>query len=263
MALHQSLADLAELAPRCESRATARGILEEASDVLRNAVAHRDNETELSAWLSRIIDDLVRSPAISSPVRLTGAVATGDMTPTTRVAWLGEDSALEELLTSAGLRAGAVSESVATRADAGLPIGNGGEDALFAEAMSQRPPALQLVNGLPDRDVLVDVHATLISPIAAIARWAAPAPRPTPDRLAIGQERELLSPGDAQSLVLAWGTAQSLAWRNWLDKVDDHPLRLGDLPPLDRTAYGSACRMVAEVVESLGARHTARTNAVQ
>ena len=47
MALHQSLLDLSELAPHCQSRATARGLLAEAQDILRNAVAHQDNEIEL------------------------------------------------------------------------------------------------------------------------------------------------------------------------------------------------------------------------
>ncbi|WP_347305700.1 hypothetical protein [Corynebacterium sp. SA-MJD20WY100] len=253
MALHPSLVDLGELAARCESPAAARGILAEAQDLVRNAVDHREDEVALAAWFSRVLADVLRSPGLDSPVRLTGAAATGDAVPTTTIYWLGEDSDLEELFASVGLKATTGKDSAANRVDAGLPVGTGGEEQLLEEALAQRPQPLRVVDGLPDRDVLVDVRAHLLSPIAAIARWAAPAPRPTPDRIAIGHERELLTSSQRDALTQAWETGLALELRNWRDHVDGHPLRLGDLPPLDRTAYGAACRMVAAVFDGLQA----------
>ena len=79
--LHSSLRELALQANRCESTAAARGILSEAQELLRNALRHRESVTELTAWFSRLVSDVVRSPAIASPVRLTGAVSRGDAIP--------------------------------------------------------------------------------------------------------------------------------------------------------------------------------------
>ncbi|WP_236251941.1 hypothetical protein [Corynebacterium striatum] len=210
MPLHQSLADLSELAAHCQSPATARGLLAEAQDLLRNSLDHRADELELAAWFSRVITDIVRSPGVSSPVRLSGPAARGDALPSMVVTWLGDDSELESIISDAGLKGSSVAESTASRADAGLPLGAGSEAELLSAALDQRPPALRLVDGLPDRNAPVDVQAGLLAPIAAIARWAAPAPRPTPDRLAIGVERELLEASEAEALSLSW--AQALHW---------------------------------------------------
>lgn len=254
MALHQSLLDLTELAPRCQSAEMARGLLEESQQLLRNALMHNADETELAAWFSRLITDIVRSPGVASQARLTGAVARGDGIPSLAVEWIGEDAELEKLLASAGLEAHPVEEDIATRADAGLPLGHGGEDALLQEALKQRPPSLQLQDGLPDRNAEVSIKDMLLSPVIAIARWAAPAPRPTADRLAIGVERELLSKAEADALTLCWETGLALELRKWHSGVDDHPSTLSDLPPLDRTAYGSACRTVSETFAAITQR---------
>ncbi|MEK0145668.1 putative nucleotidyltransferase substrate binding domain-containing protein [Corynebacterium yonathiae] len=254
MVLHQSLLDLSELAPHCQSRATARGLLAEAQDILRNAVAHQDDEIELAHWYSRLITDIVRSPGVNSPVRLTGAAARGDQLPSMPVEWIGQDADLLEVFSDVGLRAQESADSIAARVDASLPLGNGSEQALLEEALAQRPPALKMVDGLPDRDADVDIKATLLSPIAAIARWAAPGPRPTVDRLAIGVERDLLSAADAESLDLAWRTGYALELRRWYERVSEHSTTLRDLPPLDRTAYGSACRIVSATFESIARR---------
>lgn len=251
MALHQSLLDLSELASHCQSRATARGLLAESQDILRNAVAHQDNEIELAHWYSHLLVDIVRSPGVNSPVRLTGAAARGDQLPSMPVEWIGQDSDLQEVFSDVGLQAHEAADSIASRVDAGLPLGNGGEQALLEEALTKRPPTLKMVDGLPDRDAAVDIKATLLSPIAAIARWAAPGPRPTVDRLAIGVERAVLTATDAESLDLAWRTGYALELRRWYERVSDRPATLRDLPPLDRTAYGSACRIVSAVFESI------------
>ena len=122
MALHQSLLDLSELAPHCQSRATARGLLAEAQDILRNAVAHQDNEIELAHWYSRLITDIVRSPGVNSPVRLSGAAARGDQLPSMPVEWMGDDADLQDVFADVGLQAHAAADSIAARVDAGLPL---------------------------------------------------------------------------------------------------------------------------------------------
>lgn len=255
MPLHESLTDLSELATHCHSPAHARGLLEEAQDLLRNATAHRGDGVELAAWFSRVVTDIVRSPGLASPVRLTGAAARGDLLPSLPITWLGTDEQLEQIITEAGLSCGAVQDLASTRADAGLPLGAGGEEELYAEAVSQRPAPLKLVDGLPDRSADVSIRLSLLAPVSAIARWAAPAPRPTPDRLAIGVERELLTSAEAEGLSLAWGTGIALELGRWYEGVDQHSVMLADLPPLDRTAYGSACRTVSAAIESIVARH--------
>lgn len=255
MPLHESLTDLSELATHCQSPAHARGLLEEAQDLVRNATAHRGDGVELAAWFSRVVTDIVRSPGLASPVRLTGAAARGDLLPSLPITWLGTDEQLEKVITEAGLTCGAVQDCASTRADAGLPLGSGGEEELYAEAVSQRPAPLKLVDGLPDRLADVSIHFSLLAPISAIARWAAPAPRPTQDRLAIGVERELLTTAEAEGLSLAWGTGIALELGRWYEGVVQHSVVLGDLPPLDRTAYGSACRTVSAAFESIMIRH--------
>ena len=255
MSLHESLTDLSELAAHCHSPAHARGLLEEAQDLIRNAAAHRADGVELAAWFARVVTDLVRSPGLCSLVRLTGPAARGDLLPSMRITWLGEDPQLEQVIADAGLNCAAVEASAATRADAGLPLGAGGEEDLYTDALAKRPAPLKLIDGLPDRSADVAIRPTLLAPVSAIARWAAPAPRPTPDRLAIGVERELLTASEAEGLSLAWGTGVALELGRWYEGVDKHGVVLGDLPPLDRTAYGSACRTVSATVESIVARH--------
>ena len=92
-------------------------------------------------------------------------------------------------------------------------------------------------------------------PIAAIARWAAPDPRPTVDRLAIGHERGMLTTEAAETLDLAWRTGYSVEMLRWFDNVHGHESTLQDLPPLQRTAYGTACRMVSATFESISRRN--------
>lgn len=254
MALHQSLVDLGQQAPRCDRVATARGVLAEAQELLRNAVFHDADEVELASWFSRLVVDVAHSPAVSTPAVITGAFATGDGLPTTTVRYLGQDEHLAELFDAVGLNHSSATDSLAARVDAGLAWDEHDEQALLAEALKQRPPKLELINGLPDRNSPVNVGRYLASPIAAIARWSAPAPRPTPDRLAIGGERGLLSPFEVDTLTLAWVTGLALELRSWVEHVNHTESSLGDLPPIARTAYGSACRSVAETLASLAAR---------
>ncbi|APT93762.1 hypothetical protein CPHO_08840 [Corynebacterium phocae] len=260
MALHQSLLDLGEQAARCSTTATAKGVLAEATDLIRNALFHREQETALSAWYSRLLSDVVRSPALAphtGEVRLTGSVALGDASPTATVRWLGSSPELEELLSAVGIKGEQAKDSLPHRVDSGLPVGIDGEKQLFRAALEQRPPAVQISNGLPDPTQAVDFKAFLLLPIQSLARWAAPSPRPTPDRLAIGLERELLTPEEFESLNQAWKTGLALDYRNWLDGVDvySRELQVRDLAALDRTAYGAACWMVAGAFDSIKVRH--------
>ena len=264
--LHSSLRELAAQANRCDSIAAARGILSEAQELLRNALRHRENETELAAWFSRIISDVVRSPAVASQVRLTGAVSRGDSIPSMPITWLGHDEQLLELLESVGLKGRAAEDDIlAWRVDAGYPVGIGGEQQLLDEALALRPPALEVVNGLPDPDSVVDIESFLLAPTAGIARWAAPSPRPTLDRLEIAVERQLLTPSESQSLGVAWETGVSIAMRRWLENMDGRSTTLSICRRLDRTAYGAACRMVAGTLAAIAARHAedASTNSVE
>ncbi|WP_165242023.1 hypothetical protein [Corynebacterium lizhenjunii] len=252
MALHPSLLALSEVALHCDSRAAARGIVAESQQMLRNAVEHREDEEALAAWFSRLVCDLVRCPAVDSQVRLTGAVATGDALPTSPIRWLGEDPELAQFLTEVGLYGDPVALTPEYAADAGLVSAHAPGLEI---ALNQRPPHMQMVYGLPDRAAVVDIQGHLLSPIRAIARWAAPAPRQVADRLAIGRERELLTAAEADALSQAWATGLALELRNWHTHVTSADLCWDDLTALDRTAYGAASRMVAQVCDSLGARH--------
>ena len=113
MALHPSLVELAEEAGRCESLPAARGILAESHELARNALHHRADAQELAAWYSRVVHGVVYSPAIDSPVRLTGPIARGDGLPGLPVDYLGPANAeLNELLTSAGVEPRAVEDAL-------------------------------------------------------------------------------------------------------------------------------------------------------
>src|SRR5699024_11731135 len=107
----------------------------------RHALRHRESETVLTAVFSRLGRAVVRSPAISSSVRLTGAVSRGDAIPSMPITWLGEDNQLLEPLESVGLQGRQAEEDIlAWRVDAGYPVGIGGEQQLLEEALSLRPP---------------------------------------------------------------------------------------------------------------------------
>ncbi|MDO5032673.1 hypothetical protein [Corynebacterium sp.] len=257
MALHESLTDLSELAAHCQSPATARGLLAESQDLVRNAYAHRTNELELASWFSRVVTDIVRSHGLGSPVRLTGAAARGDLLPSMPITWLGKDPELEALLEDVNLDGHSVAEDPTTRADAGLAVSAEDTAALLEAALALRPHTLSLVDGLPDPQAEADVHRTLLAPIAAIARWACPESQSTVDRLAIGVARELLAEDEAEALQLAWATGLALELAQWNEGMAAQATTLGSLPPLYRSAYGSACRSVSAVCGALAARHAA------
>ncbi|WP_156227146.1 putative nucleotidyltransferase substrate binding domain-containing protein [Corynebacterium comes] len=265
--LHPSLRDLAEQAPLSTTTATARGVLVEAQQLLRNALEHRTPETLLTGWFSDLVLATLDCPAVvgklSSPVTPTGPFARGDALPTSAVTWFAEADAdttdLKDLLTSAGLSVGGPPtdevELLAARVDAHLITPATPPAELLRLAVSHRPPALRALVGLPAPDVAVDVTASLLRPIADVARWAAPGERSTLERLAAGHNSGLLTEDEAEALSQAWETGVALQFRRWVDRVDSQPTTLGDLPALHRSAYGAAARQVSGVLRSLAGRH--------
>lgn len=263
--LHSSLVELGQMAQRCDSVAAARGIAAEAQELARNAVRHRTEEVRLALWFSRLITDLAASPALSPltrDIRFTGAIARGDGLPSLPIMWFGSAPDFAQLLTHVGLKVAPAPNTPVFLVDASLPLPadphptstESLDNTLLQCALASRPPTLHLVDGLPDREAEVNVEQNLLDPVAAIARWVAPAPRPTLDRLAIGRERELLTSGELEALTLAWQTGLALELRHWVDHVGAQPVSLSHLPPLDRTAYGSACRSVSETLAGIAAR---------
>lgn len=265
--LHPSLRDLAEQAPLSTTTATARGVLVEAQQLLRNALEHRTPESALTVWFSDLVLATLACPAVvgalPSPVTPTGPFARGDALPTSAVTWFAEPGAdttgLADLLTSADLAVGVPPADdaglLAARVDAHLLTPTSPSDELLHLAVSHRPPAFRALAGLPDPDMPVDVTSSLLRPIADIARWAAPGQRSTPERLEAGHDRGLLTEDEVQALSQAWETALALQFRRWADRVDSQPAALGDLPALHRSAYGAAARQVAGVLRALAGRH--------
>lgn len=208
--LHTSLLELAEQAPLCQQPATARGVLAEAQDLLRNAVDHGENPETLIIWFSQLVRDVLHSPAArelsgGAQLILTGAVGRRDALPYSPVKWLTvgaghEDTKpLANLISGVGLLpdetdfgtkartesewqgliTGCSSEEMAVFADAGTffldsVIALDDHSPLLVDAINHRPPAaVRTESGLPDRDVAVDVRSDLLYPVIAIARWAA------------------------------------------------------------------------------------------
>lgn len=263
--LHPSLRDLAEQAPLSTTAATARGVLVEGQQLLRNALEHRTPEAALTVWFSDLVLATLSCPAVvdglASPLTPTGPFARGDALPTSAVSWFADADTDEVagLLTSAGLRVAGPpadgAELLAARVDAHLTAPADPSPELLQLAVSHRPPALRALSGLPDPDMIVDVTSSLLRPVADLARWAAPGGRSTPERLAAGRRSGVLTADEEEALTQAWETALALQFRRWADRVDAQPTALGDMPALHRSAYGAAARQVSGVLRSLAGRH--------
>ena len=261
--LHQSLTELAQQASQSTSPAVARGVLAEAQDLLRNALDHRAPENELTTWFSSVVADTLTSPAgraLDPTLVPTGAVARGDATPATAVQWLSDDgSEVADLVISVGLDVGEIhpvaSAPDALRIDAALDTPDAPSPSLLADALTHRPPALQLHQGLPDRATPVDITAHLLTPAVDVARWADPRQARTLDRLTGGVTNGSLTEDEASALTQAWETGIALQLRRWRDGVPGHEILVEDLPALDRSAYGAAARLVGGALRSLAARH--------
>lgn len=112
--LHESLTELAELAPQCSDTPTVRGVLAESQDLVRNAIDHGERPQALVEWFSRLVTDVLHSEAIAdmtggAQLVLTGAIGRGDALPSSPIKWLtvGEShvdtTPVSDLITSVGL----------------------------------------------------------------------------------------------------------------------------------------------------------------
>ncbi|AJC13390.1 Nucleotidyltransferase substrate binding domain protein [Corynebacterium pseudotuberculosis] len=293
--MHESLTELSELAPQCADAPTARGLLTEGQDLVRNAIAHGERPQALIEWFSRLVSDVLHSEGIAEITRgaqivLTGAIGRGDALPASPIKWLtvGSDEVttaeLDSLLTNVGLIteqtrfghqprsksewcgmiANADGPELAIFADAGSwclqeVITHADHRLLLIDAINQRPPALRLHEGLPDKDVPVDVRQDLLYPIIAIARWASVAAGSTEvstrRRINAGVEAGLLSQTQADFLRQAWESGLDLQFKRWTDRVHSHKTTVDTLPAIQRSIFGASSRMVSDVARVLAAEY--------
>ncbi|AIU32289.1 Nucleotidyltransferase substrate binding domain protein [Corynebacterium ramonii] len=293
--LHESLTELSELAPQCADTPTARGVLTESQDLVRNAVAHGERPQALVEWFSRLVSDVLHSEGIAeitggAEIILTGAIGRGDALPSSPIKWLTvgpaevSTTALDSLLADVGLVTehtrfgiqprtksewlGMISNAdgpeLALFADAGSwclqeVIAHADHKLLLIDAINQRPPALRLHEGLPDKDAPVDVRQDLLYPIIAIARWAGVAAGSTDfstrRRINAGVEAGFLSQTQADFLRQAWESGLDLQFRRWTDRVHSHKATVDSLPAIQRSIFGASSRMVADVARALAADH--------
>ncbi|MCK7642785.1 nucleotidyltransferase [Corynebacterium sp. CCM 8835] len=130
---------------------------------------------------------------------------------------------------------------------------------LLAEAVEHRPPAVRSREGLPRKDVAIDVQGQLLTPLGQIARWAGVAAGCTqtgvPERIGAARAAGVLLPSEADYLLEAWEAGLELTLTRWLERVQDEPTTLDMLPQLQRSTFGAACRMLADVTRSTAERH--------
>ncbi|GAB3939059.1 hypothetical protein GCM10028828_00470 [Corynebacterium tapiri] len=252
----------------CAHPAELKGVLAEAQDLLRAALDHRSPAPELTAWFSQLVFDCLRSPAAAdllagSTIAPTGSVARGEAMPSMPLEWIvtsgsGSD-ALTEVFAHVGLQAHAVESRPALRIDARLAHPTAAEPELLQLAVDHRPPSVSTQDGLPDRSAPVALEGAIMRPVADLARWAAAGQAgqltATPDRLAAGTSNGLLTEDESAALLQAWTTGLTLCLRRWAGRVSDREVTLGDLPAIDRSAYGDAARTVSTCIRAVAARH--------
>lgn len=260
--LHESLTELADLAPTCASPATAKGVIAESHELMRKALAHRDDPATLVHWYSGVVRDVLASPGVAELTGGVDLVPTGPLgrqeaLPGAPVQWLapGPDP---ETLSPVGLNGRAVEPDELALIDASQHAPNGHDPALLRRAVGHRPAGLHAIDGLPDHSVLAEVRGNLLVPVADVARWAAGSeagrlPR-TPDRLTAGVTAGVLTENERADLEQAWHTALGLSLRRWVDRVSDSG-PLSELSGLDRSAYGESGRTIGAVIRALATRN--------
>lgn len=260
--LHESLIELADVAPTCGSPATAKGVIAESHELMRKALAHRDDPATLVHWYSAVVRDVLASPAVTELTGGTNLVPTGalgreEALPGDPIQWLtpGPDA---ETLSPVGLCGRAVAANQISLIDASQHSPDGHDLALLRRAVSHRPAGLNSVDGLPDHSELAEVRKRLLVPVADVARWAAGAEvatlRRTPDRLAAGVTAGVLTEDERADLQQAWHTALGLSLRRWVNRVSDSG-PLSELEGLDRSAYGESARTIGAVIRALATRN--------
>ncbi|MDO4927492.1 MAG: putative nucleotidyltransferase substrate binding domain-containing protein [Corynebacterium sp.] len=294
--LHESLLELSEAAPNCPNDRTARGILAESQDLIRNAIEHEAKPQELVYWFSQLVTAVLHSEGVRNTVGgarliLTGAIGREDALPSSPIKWLAvhdtpvDTSPVHKLLSDVGLRPEATSFGLQSRpqgewadiisaadgpelavlADAGTWILDSvvrldNHLPLLQEAIDRRPPAVIARHGLPDREVSIDVRNDLLYPIIAIARWAGTAANSvefsTPARIQAATAAGILTPDQAGFLSQAWESGLQLQFRRWTDRIDTQAATADLLPGIQRSVFGASCRQVAEVLRALAAQHS-------
>ncbi|MDO4908365.1 MAG: putative nucleotidyltransferase substrate binding domain-containing protein [Corynebacterium sp.] len=258
--LHASLVELGEQASLCEDEANARGVLREALDLARNAADHNADPIEVAAWLSRLVKDVLSSPALHSKTRIAGAFGRDEGLPASPLILVDADPELLEFFRSAGYNALAVAlsdpnniEALIARADLGEPLTREEAKRLAEYAFEHRPPALQVQDGLPSKAVSVDIHADLIVPVVALARWAAidsgVCCSNTMTRLS---EQTSLLVAETDSLREAWQAGMRLQLANWSDKI--HVETYEEMSQIQRAQFGASCRAVADTIRAVSDR---------
>ena len=122
-----------------------------------------------------------------------------------------------------------------------------------------RPPAIEVIDGLPKRDRVVDMHAELVVPLAKLARWASmragSTVTETDRRIAAAEVAGVLSHHEAAYAREAWTAAITLQLHRWADRAGGHVMRWDLLPQLDRSAFGAASRLLSDVFAAVEARY--------
>ena len=282
--LHPSLLELAESAPLCANPATVRGVLADSLELLGNALQHGEDPSVLAGWFSRVITDALHSPGVDDEIVLTGPVGRGDALPTSPVRWLAvvgkhavdPNPGLARMLTDLGFVAEPVGaatrgqweerarsgQDAAVYLDAGTWVASLVQvDArtLLDDALASRPPAIELADGLPSRDMSINVRAGLMIPTVNLARWAAyqagsTAPT-TAQRLIDARTAAVLTTDEADALTQVWKSSLELQSRRWMDHVHDQDATAWDVPALQRSTYGAAARLLSQVMSSVETRH--------
>lgn len=281
--LHPSLTELAESAPHCADLPTLRGVLSESLQLLSNALQHGADPAELAGWFSRVITDALHSPAVDATLVLTGPVGRGDALPSSPVRWLAvvdghsvdPSPEIAALLDSLGFLAeplGAATRAEweekarsgadpATFLDAGTwvaSITTADPEQLLRDALASRPPALEVYEGLPSLDMVVNIRENLMIPTVMIARWAAHSSgsqAPTTAQRLLDARGRALTDDEVDALTQVWKSALSLQSKRWLDRIHDRRTTAWDLPALQRATFGAAARLLSEVLTSVAARH--------
>ncbi|MBG9319344.1 nucleotidyltransferase [Corynebacterium belfantii] len=293
--LHESLTELAELAPQCSDTPTVRGVLAESQDLVRNAIDHGERPQALVEWFSRLVSDVLHSEAIAdmtggAQLVLTGAIGRGDALPFSPIKWLtvGEShvdtTPVSDLITSVGLvaehtRLGptartkqewlsmigtAQGSELAVFADAGTwcleeVVALPDHKPLLTDAIEHRPPTLRTHDGLPSRDMSVDIRKDLLYPIIAIARWAGVAAHSrdfsTRRRIPAAVAAGILTTSQADFLRQAWDAGLQLQFRRWTDRVHSHAATAESLPAIQRSIYGASSRLVSDVIRALAQQY--------
>ncbi|KQB86024.1 hypothetical protein Clow_01767 [Corynebacterium lowii] len=241
VSMHPSLVDLAHQAPTCTSQAQIRGLIAESQELARNALHHGETAVDVARWYSGVVNDLLRSPALAEypEVRPVGALARGEALPSTPLLWVSEHGPSPQ------------SQFWEQARDVPEPP----PQPELEQALAQRPPAMRTIDGLPDLNAEVDIHAHLIAPAATLAHWAAQTPAlSTPERLA----QTKLTAEEAEALLQAWNTGMELEAQRWRDRVPT-TLTARELPALQRSAFGAAARSVSLVIRSVAARNNIST----